>query len=225
MFTQSENWNKKYPAAAIGVLAMSSVANPKENETLNEQKEALELALRDRFAGYDRTALRALPSIQPYHAYYKPFKKSYHVLHQLESVVLKGKPIPRAAALVEAMFMAELKNQLLTAGHDLALIQMPVGVDVAAGGEQYAGISGREQTTKRGDMIIRDAVGIISSIIYGPDRRTAITPKTKQVLFTVYAPKGIQEEAIQTHLRDIETYVRLIAPAAEILLQKVYRSG
>jgi DNA/RNA-binding domain of Phe-tRNA-synthetase-like protein len=225
MFTQSETWNKIYPEAAIGVLAMSNVSNPKENVSLNEQKEALEVALRDRFAGYDRATLRALPSIQPYHDYYKRFKKTYHVLHQLESVALKGKPIPKAAALVEAMFMAELKNQLLTAGHDLAIIQVPVGVDVAAGGERYTGISGQEQTTKQGDMMIADAQGIISSIIYGPDRRTCIRAKTWQALFTVYAPRGIEREAIQSHLRDIEAYVRLISPTAEVMLQNVFGKG
>lgn len=225
MFAQSETWNEIYPGAAVGVLAMNNVANPKEDAALNEQKEALEVALREQFAGYDRAALRALPSIQPYYAYYKRFKKTYHVQHQLESVAIKRKPIPRAAALVEAMFMAELKNQLLTAGHDLAVVQKPVGIDVAAGGEQYVGISGREQVTKQGDMMIADAEGIISSIIYGPDRRTCITAETRQVLFTTYAPQGIEKEALRSHLDDIATYVRLIAPQAEVMLKKVYQSG
>ena len=225
MFTQSASWNKNYPAAAIGVLAMSGVANPKENEALNEQKEALEASLREQFGGTDRAVLRALPSIQPYDAYYKRFKKTYHVQHQLESVALKGKPIPRAAALVEAMFMAELKNQLLTAGHDLEVVQQPVGVNVAEGSEQYVGISGRELLTKRGDMMIADAGGIISSIIYGPDRRTCISAKTEQALFTTYAPKGIAEEAVAAHLNDIVAYVRLISPEAVVELLQVYTAN
>ena len=222
MFTLSESWKNTYPTAVVGVLALHNVNNPPENDALNQQKEELEAELRDRFSGYDRASLRALPSIQPYHIYYKRFKKTYHVQHQLESVALKGKPIPTAAALVEAMFMAELKNQLLTAGHDLDSLQMPVGIDVALGGEQYTGISGREQTTKPADMMIADTQGIISSILYGPDRRTCITPTTRRALFTVYGPQGITRDAVQTHLLDIETYVRLIAPAAEIELSNVY---
>ena len=43
---------------------------------------------------------------------------------------------------------------------------------------------------KPGDMMICDARGIISSIVYGPDQRTRITPKTTRVLFTVYARPG-----------------------------------
>jgi DNA/RNA-binding domain of Phe-tRNA-synthetase-like protein len=222
LFIQSENWKEMYPQAFVGVLALDKLANPKRCAPLNEEKERLEVDLRQRYAGYDRAALRALPSIRPYHAYYKRFKKTYHVQHQLESVALKGKPIPRAAALVEAMFMAELKNQLLTAGHDLALAQQPVGVTVAEGGEQYVGISGRELVTKRGDMFIADEVGIISSIIYGPDRRTCITEQTEQALFTTYAPQGIEREAVLAHLADIERYARLISPEAEMLLLEVY---
>ena len=222
MFTLSESWKNSYPTAVVGVLALHNVANPRENVALNQQKEALEAELRNRFTGYDRAALRALPSIQPYHIYYKRFKKTYHVQQQLESVALKGKPIPKAAALVEAMFMAELKNQLLTAGHDLDKIQMPVGIDVAEGGEQYTGISGREETTKPADMMIADAQGIISSILYGPDGRTRITAETQRALFTVYAPQGIAKDAVQAHMLDIETYVRLIAPTAEVALSTVY---
>ena len=45
----------------------------------------------------------------------KHLKKTYHVQHQLESVVLKGKSLPNVAALVAAMFMAERDDLLLTA--------------------------------------------------------------------------------------------------------------
>jgi hypothetical protein len=42
-------------------------------------------------------------------------KKTYHIALQLEPVVLKGKSLPNVAALVEAMFTAELGDLLLTA--------------------------------------------------------------------------------------------------------------
>ena len=74
-------------------------------------------------------------------------------------------------------------------------------------------------------MMIADAQGIISSILYGPDRRTRIMPKTGRALFTVYAPQGIAKDAVQSHMLDIETYVRLIAPHAEVILKKVYGNG
>jgi DNA/RNA-binding domain of Phe-tRNA-synthetase-like protein len=222
MFTISETWKITYTDAAVGVLAMRDVVNPDRHPALESRKAELENDLRARFSDYDRAALKALPTIQAYNAYYKRFKKTYHVLHQIESVALKGKSIPRVAALVEAMFMAELKNLLLTAGHDLEAAQGPIGVDVADGSERYIRLNGQEQVLKSGDMYIADSQGVLSSIIYGPDRRTQITSDTRQALFTVYAPAGIEKQAVRQHLQDIQANVELVAPEAEVVLLEVY---
>ena len=204
---------------------MRHVANPEHQPTLDRQKGQLENELRSRLGSLDRAALKALPVIKAYNSYYKRFKKTYHMLLQLESVVFKGQPIPRVAALVEAMFMAELKNLLLTAGHDLEVLKPPVRIDVADGSENYRRISGQEQTLKPMDMFIADTQGIISTVLYGPDHRTRITSKTQRVFFTVYSPPGIGEQAVDEHLRDIRTNVLLIAPEAEVELMEVYGTG
>ena len=182
----------------------------------------MEANLRAQLAGQDRSAVAVLPTIQAYTSYYKRFNKTYHVLLQLESVALKGRSIPRVAGLVEAMFMAELKNQLLTAGHDLAAIQGQVIIGVASGGERYILINGKEQTTAAGDMFMADETGVISSIVYGPDRRTAITPSTTSALFAVYAPAGIGAAAVQRHLEDIRDNILIIAPGAKIEMMQVF---
>lgn len=220
----SEIFKATYPGAAAGVLALSDVKNPASHLALDARRAELEEQLRARFGRSDRAALLALPTLQAYAAYYKRFKKTYHVQLQLESVVFKAKSIPRAAALVEAMFMAELKNLLLTAGHNAASIRGPVMLDVAAGNERYTTISGQEQTLKPGDMFMSDEEGILSAVLYGPDQRTRITPETTEVLFTVYVPMGIEETAVYEHLRDIQANILLIAPAAKTGLLQVYRA-
>jgi DNA/RNA-binding domain of Phe-tRNA-synthetase-like protein len=222
MFIVSESWKETYPGAAVGILAMGHVANPKHHPKLDREKEQLENELRSRFGSLDRAALKALPVIQAYNSYYKRFKKTYHVLLQLESVVLKGKTIPRVAALVEAMFMAELKNQLLTAGHDLEVLKPPLRIDVADGSETYIRLNGQDQTPQPKDMFIADTQGIISTVVYGPDGRTQITSKTERVLFTVYAPPGIGEQTVHEHLQDIQANVLLFAPDAVIDLLQVH---
>ena len=224
MFIVSESWKEVYPGAAVGILAMGHVANPKHHPTLDRQKEQLVNVLRSRFGSLDRAALKALPVIQAYNSFYKRFKKTYHVLLQLESVAFKGKSIPHVAALVEAMFMAELKNQLLTAGHDLEALKPPLRIDVTDGSENYTRINGQEQTPQPMDMFIADTQGIISTVLYGPDHRTRITSKTERVFFTVYAPPGIGEQAVYEHLQDIQANVLLIAPKAEVELMEVYAS-
>ncbi len=225
MFQVSDQWKIAYEDSHAGVLVMRDVANPSQHAELEARKSALEQDLRQRYAGQDRAALASLPVLQAYAAYYRRFKKTYHVQLQLESILFKGKPIPSVAALVEAMFMAEVKNLLLTAGHDLDALSLPLTLDVAQGTERYVLLRGEEQTLKAADMYIRDGAGVISSILYGPDQRTAINAQTRRVVFTVYAPAGIPEETVLDHLLDLQQNVRLIAPEARVELSQVFGSG
>jgi DNA/RNA-binding domain of Phe-tRNA-synthetase-like protein len=143
---------------------------------------------------------------------------------QHDSVALKGKPIPSRAALVEAMFMAELKNLVLTAGHDLAALTLPVTVDVTREGDRYVLLSGREQVVRAGDMMMTDGEGIVSSVLHGPDLRTRITPGSRAVFFAAYAPPGIGHAAVRDHLEDIRAHVLLLAPEAETDLLTVIQA-
>lgn len=220
MFTVSDNWREAYPGAFVGVLVMGGVTNPKKHEGLDRVKEELEEDLRTLFT--DKSELRSQPVITAYKNYYKRFKKTYHVLQQVESVVFKGKSIPRVAALVEAMFAAELRNMLLTAGHDMAAVKPPVTLNVAESGQRYVRMNGQEQELKAGDMIISDTQAVMSSVIYGPDARTRITPHIERALFTTYAPPGISEQQVQQHLDGLEANVKVVAPDATVELKEVY---
>ena len=221
MFTLTERFHQLAPEAHIGVLALEHVINPSGDDLLEQHKQSIESDLRQRYAGLDRRSLRELPVLHAYHQFYRRFDKTYHVQLQLESILFKDKSIPSVAALVEAMFMAELKNFLLTAGHDLDKINGPVLADIAQGGEQFTQLNGKTVQLKPGDMYTTDTDGILSSVLYGPDQRTAISPQTKQVLFTIYAPVGIGISQVQQHLNDIAAYIHLFAPTAQIVLQAV----
>jgi DNA/RNA-binding domain of Phe-tRNA-synthetase-like protein len=218
----SDEVKKVYPEALLGILTIRNVCNPKKHEELDRCKLELENNLRERYAGLDKTYLKNMEPIKTYNDYYKRFKKTYQVLLQLESIVFKNKSIPKVASLVEAMFMAELKNLLLTAGHDLDAIDLPIKLDVASGGEKYIQISSQEKDLIHNDMMVSDLQGITSSIIYGPDKRTQIKPDTRNVLFVVYAPPGIEKSKVFQHLQDIQNYVHIITPKSEVELLKVY---
>ncbi len=134
------------------------------------------------------------------------------------------KSYPTVSLLVEAMFMAEMKNLLLTAGHDLDTIDLPIKLDIAKGegDEKFTQITGQEKTLIKNDMFVSDLQGITSSIIYGPDERTRIKSDTKNVLFVVYVPPGIGKERALQHLDDIQKYVELISPKGKVELLRVY---
>ena len=222
MFNVTYAWKSAFRGAHTGVLVMRNASNPAHDIELEKRKTELEEQLRMQFAGQDRAAIASHPVLQVYGEYYKRFKKTYHVQLQLESIVLKGKSIPRVAALVESMFMAEVKNMPLTAGHDLDTLQLPLTLDVTTGDESYVLLRGENQTVKAGDMMISDGIGIISNIIYGPDQRTQITANTRNVVFTVYVPAGIAEAATLQHLHDMRENVILVAPQTQVELLEVY---
>jgi DNA/RNA-binding domain of Phe-tRNA-synthetase-like protein len=217
----SDRWRDAYPGAAVGLLVMDKVANPSAHPELERRKSALEARLRERYGSLTRAELLARPTLGPYAAYYGRFKKTYHVQLQLESVAHKGKALPRGAALVEAMFMAELENQLLTAGHDATAVAAPIHVEVATEGESYVTLNGRTQALTPGDMLMRDARGVISSVLHGPDQRTKIRSETTQAMFAVYAPAGVGTARVDHHLRAIAANVHLIAPFAVLVTLEV----
>jgi DNA/RNA-binding domain of Phe-tRNA-synthetase-like protein/GNAT superfamily N-acetyltransferase len=221
MFAVSDTWRSTFEAAYAGVLVMRGVTNPERHAGLEQRKAALEEQLRSRYLGQDRMAIASHPILQAYAAYYRRFKKTYHVQLQIESIAFKSKSIPSVATLVEAMFMAEVKNMLLTAGHDLDAVQLPITVDVSTGDERYTLLRGDEQVLKAGDMMMVDRSGVISSVVYGPDQRTQIRPSTRNVAFVVYAPPGIEQAAVEQHLQDIQKNVILVAPQARVETLKV----
>jgi len=222
MFEVTPAWKAAYPEAHVGVLVMRAVTNPAHHPELEFQKAALEEQLRAQYSGQDRAAIASHPILRAYTEYYRQFKKTYHIQLQLESIVLKGKSIPSVAALVEAMFMAEMKDMLLTAGHDLDALHLPLTLDVATGNETYTLLRGEEQILKAGDMMISDQAGVISSILYGPDQRTQITAETSNVIFTTYAPPGLEEQTVIGHLQHIKENVMVFAPEAQVEVLKVY---
>ena len=210
------NWCEAHPGASVGLIAMRGVANPASNESLNDLASVLECEVRSRLETADRETIRAIPPLPACAAYYKRWGQRYHVAMQLESVAQKGKALPRVAALVEAMFIAELSNLLLTAGHDLDALELPIHLTVGTG-ESFTAPNSQKTTVKAGDMVIADARGrVLSAVITGPSDFARIGPETTAALFYSYAPPGVDSILVHAHLNEIERNVRLISPEAEI---------
>ncbi len=212
MFVVSESWTATYPTALVAALVVRGVTNVREHPALEQRKRDLEAELSARFRSQED--IRSSTEIRTYTTYYKRFDKTYHLTQQLATVALRHKPLPTVSALVDVMFIAELSNLLLTAGHDLSAVVPPVTLDVATGNESYIRPNGEPQLTKAGDMMVADREGILSSIIHGPDRRSRIALETRDALYVVYAPEGIERERVRKHLRDIRDAILLTSPTA-----------
>jgi len=221
----TDRWRSSFPGGHVGILLMEGIDNTRSFPTLDAHKRDLEERIRKKFKGYRRSDLIALEILGAYREYYKRFNKTYHVLLQLESVLNKGKSLPSVSPLVDANFAAELDTMILTAGHDADLLKLPVIIDSSDGTEIFVQMNGTEKKLKSGDMVMRDMLGVVCSVIYGQDRRTPISSATSNSLFVAYGPPGIGGDIVDDHLERIEQNVRLFAPDGTVGYREVLSAG
>lgn len=219
--TATDDWRNSHPGAIIGILELSGIVDTGSSSALDERKRTAEAGLRARYHGFTRPDFLALPVMAAYDRYYNRFDKTYHVLLQVESIVLKGKYLPNVSPLVDANFIAEVETLVLTAGHDMERLREPIVMDVARPGEQMTQMNGATKTFRAGDMVMRDADGISCSIIYGQDGRSPISPTTSHVLYVAYAPPGVPAAAVAGQFDAIEANVRLFAPDAVVAQRRL----
>ena len=212
MIAATDAWKEAHPGGKIGLLEISGIDNKQPALNLEEKKRAVEDRLRERYADFSREDFLALPVMEAYHRYYRGFGYTYHVLLQLESVILKGKSLPNVSPLVDANFAAELETLVLTAGHDVARIEAHIVIDVAHDGDQIIQMSGKQKDVPAGDMLMRDTSGVTCTILRGQDNRSPISKDTTHVLYVAYAPDGVTEAQVRGQLNTIAKYVGMFAP-------------
>ena len=78
---------------------------------------------------------------------------------------------------------------------------------------------------KAEDIVTKDENGIISSVLYGPDRRTRITEKTRNYLFFAYFPYGEEDSKIKNHFEDILKYIKIFDNELERSEIEIYGLG
>jgi len=207
-------WHMAHPGAVIGLLELSGITQPQISPRLDDRKREIEGRLRERYQGATRKDIAAHPVMEAYIRYYKRFSKTYHVLLQAESIALKNKRLPDVCPLVDAVFISEMETFVLTAGHDVSQLQPPILIDVSHEDEQMIQMDGTVKVIRAGDMVMRNAEGISCSILYGQCKRSPITAQTSHVLYVMYAPSGVPQETVITHMHNIEGNIRLFSPDA-----------
>jgi DNA/RNA-binding domain of Phe-tRNA-synthetase-like protein len=212
--TGTAAWKEAHPGAIIGLLEITNVENTPASPALNQRKRQVEERLRKDYAGFSRGEFLALPVMAAYEKYYRRFDKTYHVLLQVESIVLKSRSLPDVSPLVDANFTAEVETLVLTAGHDADRLSEPVIIDISHPGEVIPSMNGETKAIRAGDMVMRDRHGISCTILYGQDNRSPITLETRHVLYVAYAPLGVPAGAVENQLSQIEQNVRLFSRQA-----------
>lgn len=196
--TLSSEVKQAYPDLKVSIVEIS-LSKVKFNQELMDLKRKLENKIRE----YPDD----LPNIKKYNKFYKKFSSKVPMEYQIKSI-LNNKEIPMFHPVLTCMFMAELKNIMLTAGHDLDKLKDTIEVNLAKGTEEYTKINNQLQKLKKNDIYATDG-NIISSVLYGPDASTKITKETKNFLFMCYS-FNLNNEDIENHMNDIINYLRTL---------------
>lgn len=213
----TDAWQHTFAGAHIGILQVNNVDNTQTSPMLTAYKRDLETRLRERYGHMTRADLQALPVLRAYRDYYQQFGNTYHVQLQLESIVHKNKSLPEISPLVDINFAAELDTLILTAGHDADKLEPPITIDVTSTGETFSQLTGKTRTLKSGDMMMRDARGVVCTILYGQDQRTAISQGTRNALYIAYAPPGIPKVAVEKQLETLRELATALAADTTLL--------
>jgi len=170
-------------------------------------------ALVERYPTYER---KAVFGENPYVRFFKKFKKTYPVMMQFESVLLKGKPFPDFNPIAEVPFLMELVTHVLSGGHDAEQIKGPVTLFLGVDKEEFPGLRGVPFHTYPGDFCGRDEEGIIFSLIAGADARTCARLNSRHVLYPVFGTPDLSDDIIQHAMDVLIRYIRILAPDARI---------
>ncbi|HII95192.1 MAG TPA: hypothetical protein HA367_05620, partial [Candidatus Methanofastidiosum sp.] len=103
--------SKYFPDLKVATMEVRKLENKKIDEELEKEKRSIEAEIRNNSKDYLESE-----TIKKYNQFFKKFGKKYPIEYQIKSIT-EGKSFPSQYTVVEAMFMAELKNMYLTAGH------------------------------------------------------------------------------------------------------------
>ena len=161
---------------------------------------------------YDRKAVWAE---NRYCRYFKKFKKTYPVLLQFESVVMKDRPFPDFNPLSELAFLLEITTFVLSGAHDADSINGDAQLYLADSKEDFEGM--RETLhTYPNDLCARDDEGIIFSLIAGTDKRTCAKADSRNLLYPIFCTPDMPAEEIEDAMATLCRYIKVLCPDAEI---------
>lgn len=215
----------KYPETIFGLMRVTGLDTGTDVSAWAALREQEIANFRAQWSGYDRKSAVQRPPLSCYVQYYKRFKKTYLVLLQMESVLLKGRDIRADSPAVEAMFLAEVKHGLCVAGHNTSVLLGEYTLNLAKGGEQFTTVSGETRTLKPDDIFMTDGGSILSSTLEGQDFDSRLTKQSAGALYCVYGVGGVKQAHMHVFFEDLTTYLHTAFPHAVIGDGMVIQAG
>ncbi len=184
-----------------GIAILRDVARKSANKRVEARKADALDEIRE-FEDSIRRRISCYESVFASSNYVSPLR------HQLERTLAQG--FPTVNRFVDTLLICEMTTGILMGAQDYGQICGELIFDLATEGEQYEGMQDTV-ICKQGETVIRDDQSILASFFQGPDKRTAITRQTSDVVFFAFSVAGIPDQDV---LEALNKAVEILEPAA-----------
>lgn len=182
-------------------------------ESFDKFKDKVLMEIKEEFADYERSVVFGN---NVFFRYFKKFKKTYTVMQQFESFLLKGREFPNYTAINQVPFLAELKTHHLLGAHDVDKMEGKLVIYKASEKADFEGMGDRIVHTYPNDITGKDDKGIILSMIAGADNRTFVTDDSRNVAYMVFGTEGMDKAQMENAMNVLEEYAKVLAADATI---------
>ena len=193
LFSMSDKYQEKYPGVGFGLTLISGCRDASNPPGFDQYKRKLLRKMRKR-----ETLAHITERIEIYNRFFQSFGFDCPLPKHLHRTINSG--FPRYSLYVDAHFMAEMCAGILVAVTDFNSFNGNLTLDVAAEGEQCAGMGSREFICRDGEIVLRDEKEIVCVLCQGADEKTRVREETADVLFYAYAVPSIAGQYLKEGL-------------------------
>jgi hypothetical protein len=146
-------------------------------------------------------------NLAEFERFFKVNEQEFPLTKQIASAASRG--LPPVPSPVLALLALEAATGILMGVQNLDAIDSFITLDCLESTESFIGMRGELITSTTGQIVVRDRQSIIASLFRGPDKRTAVQPNGRNLLFYVFdTDTGLGE----SHDRAVEEITRLFSP-------------
>lgn len=164
-------------------------------------------------AGYSRDKIFRQ---DPFFRYFRKYKKTFPVMMQVESFLLKDRPFGNDDPINQVAFLTELKLRGLVGTHDVDRMQGDITIYCPAQKEPFSGMHGQGTHVYPGDVTLKDDIGPFASMIAGADDRTCLGGGSLHVAYLIFGTPSHDAGLYESTKEQLEEYIETLAPGAAV---------
>jgi hypothetical protein len=146
-------------------------------------------------------------NLAEFERFFKVNQQELPLTKQIASAASHG--FPPVPSPVLALLALEAATGILMGVQSLDAIDSFITLDCLKSTESFIGMRGERVTCDTGQIVVRDKQSIVASLFRGPDKRTAVQPNGRNLLFYVFdTDTGLGE----SHDRAVGEITRLFPP-------------